>query len=204
MIIQKEFYLSKDVVDVARNLIGKHLFTKINGEISGGIITETEAYEGITDKASHAYQGKKTKRTEIMFREGGIAYIYICYGIHSLFNIVTNKSNIPHAILIRGIYPTHGLNLILNRMNKKSLSKNMINGPGKVTKALNINYSLSGIDLNKNNDKNHPSIWLENNNVEIPDSKISVSKRIGIDYAEEDALLPYRFFVEEKSIKIGH
>lgn len=128
MIIQKEFYLSENVVEIARNLIGKHLFTKINGEISGGIITETEAYEGITDKASHAYRGRKTKRTEIMFREGGIAYIYLCYGIHSLFNIVTNKMNIPHAILIRGIFPTHGLNLILNRMNKKSLSKNMITG----------------------------------------------------------------------------
>ncbi|MBI9037289.1 MAG: DNA-3-methyladenine glycosylase [Bacteroidales bacterium] len=200
MIIEKEFYLSEDVVEIARNLIGKHLFTKINGEISGGIITETEAYEGVTDKASHAYSGRKTKRTEIMFREGGIAYIYLCYGIHSLFNIVTNKANIPHAILIRGIYPTHGLDLILNRMNKKSLSKNMINGPGKVSKALNINYSLSGIDLKKNNDKNQPSIWLENN-MNIPASEISVSKRIGIDYAEEDALLPYRFFIEEKLIK---
>ena len=201
MIIQKEFYLSENVVEVARKLIGKHLFTKVNGEISGGIITETEAYEGINDKASHAYSGRKTKRTEIMFREGGIAYIYFCYGIHSLFNIVTNKANIPHAVLIRGIFPTHGLDLILNRMNKKSLSKNMINGPGKVSKALNINYSLSGIDLKKNNNKNQPSIWLENNNIEIPASGISVSKRIGIDYAEEDALLPYRFFVEEKLIK---
>ena len=200
MLIQKEFYLSENVVEIARNLIGKHLFTKINGEISGGIITETEAYEGITDKASHAYRGRKTKRTEIMFRKGGIAYIYLCYGIHSLFNIVTNKSNIPHAILIRGIYPTHGINLILNRMNKTSLSKNMINGPGKVTKALNINYSLSGIELKNNYAKNQPSIWLENNNIEIPTSEISVSKRIGIDYAEEDVLLPYRFFIEEKLI----
>ncbi len=201
MIIQKEFYLSENVVEIARNLIGKHLFTKINDEISGGIITETEAYEGITDKASHAYNGRKTKRTEIMFLEGGIAYIYLCYGIHSMFNIVTNKSNIPHAVLIRGIFPTHGIGFILNRMNKKSLSKNMINGPGKLTKALNINYSLSGIDLNININKNQPSIWLENNNIEIPVGKISVSKRIGIDYAEEDAVLPYRFFVDEDLIK---
>ena len=178
MIIQKEFYLSENVVEVARKLIGKYLFTKVNGEISGGIITETEAYEGITDKASHAYSGRKTKRTEIMFREGGIAYIYLCYGIHSLFNIVTNKANIPHAVLIRGIFPTHGLDLILNRMNKKSLSENMINGPGKVSKALNINYSLSGIDLKKNNNKNQQSIWLENKNIEIPASGISVSKRL--------------------------
>jgi len=108
MKIPPSFYLKDDVVKIASELLGKYLFTNFNGMLTGGIITETEAYAGITDKASHAYDDKRTKRTEIMYYKGGTAYVYLCYGIHSLFNIVTNAENIPHAVLIRGIFPTLG------------------------------------------------------------------------------------------------
>ena len=112
--LSKSFYRGNDVVKISKNLLGKILFTKIENKITAGIITETEAYEGATDKASHAYANKRTKRTEIMFQNGGVAYVYLCYGIHSLFNVVTNKNGIPHAVLIRGIKPIEGIETILS------------------------------------------------------------------------------------------
>jgi DNA-3-methyladenine glycosylase len=187
MKLKKNFYLGTDVVLLAKELIGKYLFTNSDGIITGGIITETEAYEGITDKASHAYNNKHTKRTEVMFKEGGIAYVYLCYGIHSLFNVVTNKVDIPHAILIRGIIPTYGIDTIKTRLNSNNIEKYKIDGPGKVTKALGIHYLNSGISLDGN------QIWLENNILNISENEIIACKRIGVDYAKEDALLPYRF-----------
>lgn len=187
MKIQPSFYLRDDVVKIARELIGKYIFTKINGELTGGIITETEAYAGITDKASHAYGNRRTKRTEIMYRRGGIAYVYLCYGVHSLFNIVTNFENVPHAVLIRGIFPTYGQKRILQRSKKKKLTVKVTDGPGKVSKALGIHFSDSGCDLF--GDK----IWLEDKEIKIDKNKIKITKRIGIDYAGDDAKLPYRF-----------
>ena len=103
MKIPLSFYQSDDVVFLARSLLGKSLLTFLDGKLTGGIITETEAYAGINDKASHAYGGRKTKRTEVMYREGGVCYVYLCYGIHYLFNVVTGKKDVPHAVLIRGI-----------------------------------------------------------------------------------------------------
>ena len=187
MKIGKLFYLRDDVVLIARELLGKYLFTNFDGKLTGGIITETEAYAGITDKASHAYNNTRTKRTEIMFREGGIAYIYLCYGIYSLFNIVTNIENIPHAVLIRSIYPTDGIEFIQERIKKKSVLTELTNGPGKVSKALGIHYSHSGVDLSEN------EIWLEDRGIKVEGKDIIVSLRIGVNYADEDALLPYRF-----------
>jgi DNA-3-methyladenine glycosylase len=109
MKLNKAFYLRENVVQIAKDLLGKCLCTNFDGVITSGIITETEAYEGITDKASHAYGNRLTQRTEIMYREGGIAYVYLCYGMYSLFNVVTNNRGIPHAVLIRGIHPLEGL-----------------------------------------------------------------------------------------------
>jgi len=183
------YYQSNEVVSLARDLLGKQLFTNIGGKITGGLITETEAYAGITDKASHAFGGRKTKRTEVMYKSGGRSYVYLCYGIHHLFNIVTAGKNIPHAVLVRGIYPTHGIEEILKRRNKTILTKDILNGPGKLSESLGITISHNDIELNGN------KIWIENAKLKISDSDILVTKRIGIDYAGEDADLPYRFLL---------
>lgn len=162
--------MNDDVVLLSKKLLGKYLFTKVNGVTRGGYIIETEAYKGPEDRASHAYNNRRTKRTEVMFQNGGICYIYLCYGIHYLLNVVTNKENTPHAILIRGIYME---------------DKGAILGPGNVTKALKINMSFNGESLQSDR------IWIEDrkkNNKEIVSSP-----RIGIDYAGEDAKLPWRF-----------
>ena len=187
VILSKSFYIRNDVVLIAQQLLGKYIFTNFEGKLCGGIITETEAYEGITDKASHAFGGRRTKRTETMFAEGGIAYMYLCYGIHSLFNIVTNVEGEPHAVLIRGIKPEFGVNYMLERAGKTRVDKSFANGPGKVSKILGIHYSYSGLSLSSD------KIWLEDHRLAVANKDIKISKRIGIDYAEEDALLPYRF-----------
>jgi len=186
--INKSFYLRDDVLQIAKELLGKYLFTNLNNEgITGGIIVETEAYAGITDRASHAFNDRRTLRTEIMYMEGGTAYVYLCYGIHSLFNIVTNKKEIPHAVLIRGIKPIDGMDIMLWRTGKKN--KHELNGigPGNVSKLLGIHFSQSGESLTGN------KIWLEDRDIKILSEKIMVGKRIGVDYAGKDALLPYRF-----------
>ena len=190
MILPKQFYIRNDVVQIARDLLGKYLFTLFDDKLTGGFITETEAYAGVIDKASHAYKNRRTNRTKVMYYEGGTAYIYLCYGIHSLFNIVTNNKNIPHAILIRGIQPTTGIETILKRTGKQQLIADLINGPGKVSKALGIHFSHSEIKLFGK------PIWLEDRGKIITDENIIVTKRIGVDYAKEDASLPYRFLIK--------
>lgn len=179
-----EFYLREDVVQISRDLLGKNLFTSINGVVTGGQIIETEAYRGPEDKASHAYKGRRTARTEVMFHKGGICYVYLCYGIHFLLNVVTNYENVPHAVLIRALKPTHGIDAMLMRRGKKTVNGTLTNGPGALAQALGIDASFNGVSfLGK-------SIWIE----EGPSpEKIESSPRIGIDYAEEDAALPWRF-----------
>lgn len=191
-IVSKRFFLDGDVVKIAKLLIGKRLFTLENGIVTGGTITETEAYAGINDKASHAFGGRRTKRTITMFEEGGIAYIYLCYGIHSLFNIVTNKKNIPDAVLIRGISPETGIDKMLKRTGKDRVDKAFANGPGKVAKALGLHYSFSGIPLNKK--QGNFKVWVEYP-VVSQHLNVKSGKRVGVDYAQEDAKLPYRFYL---------
>tara|TARA_B100000965_G_C19503330_1_gene718478 strand:- start:479 stop:1096 length:618 start_codon:yes stop_codon:yes gene_type:complete len=181
------YYLNPDVVELAKDLLGKVLCTNIEGIYSSGIICETEAYEGITDKASHAYGGRRTQRTETLYSKGGISYVYLCYGIHHLFNVVSNVQNIPHAVLIRGIVPLDGKEHILVRRKSKKFQKNSCIGPGKVSQALGITTQQNGLSLQ--DDK----IWLEDRNIIPSTNKIISSKRIGIDYAQEDADLLYRF-----------
>jgi DNA-3-methyladenine glycosylase len=193
-LITKDFYIRQDVVAIARELLGKLLLTQFEGKISCGIINETEAYEGIADRASHAWSGRRSERTEIMYRIGGTAYVYLCYGVHSLFNIVTNVEGIPHAILIRGIIPVDGVQHMLKRTGKKEILKNFSNGPGKVTKALGIHYSHTGFQLTEKPYRKFDSgIWLEDNGFPVNQEEIRVTPRIGVDYAGEDALRPYRF-----------
>ena len=182
-----DFYLRDDVVLIARELLGKILYTKFNGELCGGIITETEAYAGIRDRASHAYNGRRSERTEIMYCKGGTAYVYLCYGMHSLFNVVTNKKDVPDAVLIRGISPVTGIETMLKRTAKKIADKNFGVGPGKVSKVLGIHFSHTGTDLCGN------QIWLEDAGISALKNEIYTGTRIGVDYAGDDSLLPYRF-----------
>ena len=189
--ISSDFYLSSDVVQVGYELLGKRICSAIDGKYCSAIITETEAYAGIEDKASHAYGGKRTKRTEIMYAKGGVAYVYLCYGIHFLFNVVTNLSGIPHAVLVRGVRAESGKETMLNRRGITSLRSDSLNGPGKVSRALGITKAHNAVDLNGD------QIWLETTDIQIDAKNSMASKRIGIDYAEEDALLPYRFSIIE-------
>ena len=191
--IDKQFYTRDNVVQIARDLIGKYLFTNFDGGVTAGIIIETEAYEGVTDRASHAYGNRRTNRTEVMFAEGGLAYVYLCYGVHSLFNIVTNKIDTPHAVLIRGILPVEGLEIMKMRSGKDILQKGAGSGPGNVSKLLGIHYSQSGTDLVGS------EIWLEDKGIRLEEDIIAGS-RIGVQYAGEDALLPYRFRVQDVKI----
>jgi DNA-3-methyladenine glycosylase len=190
MKLPQSFYRRKDVVKIAKDLLGKVLYTKINGQVTAGIITETEAYAGITDRASHAYGGRRTKRTEIMYSSGGSAYVYLCYGIHHLFNVVTNRKNIPHAVLIRAIGPFIGTEVILKRRGKVKLNEKICSGPGTVSEGLGIKVSHAGTDLRGS------VIWIEDKGIKIQERKIIKNPRIGVDYAGADALLPYRFTIE--------
>ncbi|MGL4598285.1 MAG: DNA-3-methyladenine glycosylase [Bacteroidia bacterium] len=186
----KSFYLNRDVVEFSKNLLGKRLCTCIDGMTTTAIITETEAYTGINDKASHAYGGKITPRTEVMFREGAIAYVYLCYGIHHLFNIVLNNAGVPQVTLIRAVQPEKGIAEMLHRRQKATLDKKLCAGPGTVSKALGITTAHTGTSLLGE------SIWLEESGIQIYNEQIHIGPRIGVDYAGEDALLPYRFWVK--------
>jgi len=194
MKLSREFYLSENVVETARCLLGKVLTTNLNGGIAGGMITEAEAYAGINDRASHAFGNRITPRTEVMYEEGGIAYVYLCYGMHHLFNVVTNKRGVPHAVLIRGIMPVSGQQLIFSTTGKNSDDYRNFNGPAKVTRALGIHTRHTGYDLLGER------IWIEDHDLMIRDDDIIKGPRVGIDYAGADALLDYRFRIKEEAI----
>ena len=185
-----DFYQREDVLVISRELLGKVLCTNFYGKLTSGIIVETEAYAGVTDKASHAYGGRRTKRTETMYAKGGYAYVYLCYGIHHLFNIVTNKENIPHAVLIRAIQPRDGIEIMLQRRNKKKVNQSLTAGPGSLTRALGITVKNSGTLLMDN------LIWLEDQNINYTNQDILATPRVGVQYAGKDAQNPWRFQVE--------
>jgi DNA-3-methyladenine glycosylase len=185
-----DFFIRDDLLTISRELIGKYIFSRINEELTGGIITEVEAYEGVTDRASHAYGGRRTRRNEIMYAAGGVAYVYFCYGMHYMLNFVTNVKDVPHAILLRGIKPTEGLDIMKARRRKLIADKNFTKGPGTVTQALGINMIHNGVSLDSN------IIWLEDRGMKFPDNEIHTGKRIGVAYAGEDANLPYRFWID--------
>ena len=190
MKIPASYYLSNDVVAIARDLIGKYLFTRIGGLITGGYIVETEAYNGVIDKASHAYGNRQTLRTSTMFMQGGIAYVYLCYGIHEMLNVVTSVEGQPHAILIRAINPTIGLDVMQARRNMALIKPNITMGPGSVAMALGISRKLNGVSLQSD------TLWMEHRGLAFSDSEIAAVSRVGVDYAGDDALLPYRFYVK--------
>ncbi len=189
-ILPLSFYLRPDVVVIAQELLGKIIVSNQKGIITYGRIVETEAYNGITDKASHAYNGRRTRRNEMMYAPGGVAYIYLCYGIHHLLNVVTNKKNIPHAILIRAAEPLHGLGSMLQRTGKENAGYSLTSGPGNVSKALGVHMAQNGISLQSQ------ELYLADDGFSIPEQAIGSSPRIGVSYAGSDALLPYRFFLK--------
>ncbi|WP_421939604.1 DNA-3-methyladenine glycosylase [Pedobacter sp.] len=190
MKLDPAYYLNQDVLFLAKDLLGKVLFTKIDGEITAGIIVETEAYFGVQDKASHAYGGRRTNRTETMYSEGGISYVYLCYGMHHLFNIVSSVKDEPHAILIRAIEPLIGKEIIEFRRSMPSTKAAISAGPGSAAKALGIDRSFNAKHLHGE------EVWLEDHGIRYSDEEIVATPRVGIAYAQEHALLPWRFFVK--------
>ena len=182
-----DFYAQQNVTTIAKQLLGKVLITKADGQITGGMIVETEAYS-YKEKGCHAHNGM-TKRNEVMFEAGGIAYVYLCYGVHEMFNVVTNEKGKADAILVRALEPVVGIETMMGRMKTES-PRRITSGPGKLTKALGIDRSFNGKQLNGN------EIWIEDQNFKILSRDIVSAKRIGIDYAGKDALLPWRFFLK--------
>ena len=183
------FYLRKDVVKISKELLGKVLVTNWNNEYTSGRIVETEAYEGEKDKASHAFRGK-TPRTEVMFGEGGKAYVYLCYGIHQMFNIVTNVAGTPHAILIRAVEPIKGIDIMLDRTGKKKPDHTLTRGPGNVGKAFGFHTSQCGISLVSD------ELFIADDGFKVSKSMLVSAPRIGVDYAGEHAEWHYRFFIK--------
>lgn len=192
IIIPDEFYLSEDVVGLARDMIGKLLIKRNENDLMVSVITETEAYAGETDRASHAWNGRRTARTEVMYSTGGVCYVYLCYGMHHLLNIVTAPEGIPHAVLIRSILPLSGFDSVKKtKTGAKNLIKSGI-GPGRLTRLLGIDMKYNGQSL-----CGGEKIWIEDCGLNFKEF-IAVTKRIGIDYAGADAELPYRFVVESE------
>lgn len=187
--IPLSFYDRTDVILIAKELLGKIVVTQINGKRTSGRIVETEAYVAVVDKASHSFGGRRTPKNEHMYDGPGTAYIYICYGLHQMLNVVTNKKDIPDAILIRAVEPMEGIDIMLERRNKKALDPTLTRGPGNVGKALGVNTTMSGFSLR--DDK----VILYEDGYIPEESVIGVSPRIGVDGAGEDAHLPYRFYI---------
>jgi DNA-3-methyladenine glycosylase len=191
------FYNRADVVKIAKELVGKVLVTQFGDTITSGRIVETEAYAGHIDRASHAFGGRRTNRTEVMFQTGGTAYVYLCYGIHHLFNVVTNRKDIPHAVLIRAVDPIQGINIMLARTGKKSADYTLTKGPGNVSKALGINTGHTGQSLLEE------EIYIAEDDFAVNKKDIIATPRIGVDYAGDDAKLPYRFILKDNPYVSG-
>jgi len=189
VILAKSFYTRDDVLAISRDLLGKRLCTRINGGLAKAIITETEAYAGVDDRASHAFGGRRTARTEPMFAEGGVAYVYLCYGIHYLFNVVTNVEGTPDAVLIRAAIPAEGEKLMQRRRGKTKADRTLMAGPGSVSQALGITTCLTGASLQSDR------IWIEDGGVDPDSMTITTGTRVGVAYAGEDAARPYRFIL---------
>ena len=188
--LDNSFYARPDVVKIARELLGKVLVTEFDGKLTSGRIVEVEAYNGVVDRASHAYSGRRTRRTEVMYREGGTAYVYLIYAIHHLFNVVTNKQDIPHAVLVRGLEPLEGISTMLKRAGKVRLDHSLTRGPGNLSRAMGLATLHTGYSLYEG------EIYIGDDGYRPRKTEIIATPRIGVDYAGADAALPYRFYVK--------
>jgi len=193
--LSKNFYTRDDVVKISRALIGKVLVSTVGGIVTSAIITETEAYAGIRDRASHAYGDRRTARTEPMYAEGGTTYVYLCYGIHHLFNVVTGRAGAPNAVLVRAGAPLQGLDTMRERRGRSAPDSRLLSGPGSLAKALGITTALTGTSLIDG------AIRIENHGFRVAPSKIVTGPRVGVDYAGADARLPYRFRVDPADVR---
>lgn len=184
------FYTREDVVQISQDLLGKLLVTNFDGQRTSGIIVETEAYRGPDDRACHAYNNRRTKRTEVMFQTGGRAYVYLIYGLHHLFNVVTGQRDMPHAILVRGLEPVEGIDTMLKRRKFTTLKPQLTAGPGTLSKALGIRKEHTNFSLLGN------TIWIEDRGSQVPKENVLASPRVNVDYAGAAALLPWRFRIK--------
>ena len=191
------FYKRKDVVAIAKELVSKIVITKLEGVITSGRIVETEAYIALTDKASHSFGGRRTAKNEQMYAHPGTAYVYICYGMHQMFNIVTNEKDIPDAVLVRAIEPLEGIDIMLQRTGKPKLDFTLTKGPGNVGKALGIFKKHSGLHLLDD------EIYLADDGFKLKENEIGISKRIGVESAFPDSELPYRFYLRGNKFVSG-
>ncbi|MDX2002445.1 MAG: DNA-3-methyladenine glycosylase [Chitinophagales bacterium] len=183
------FFQREDIHQICKELLGKYLMTQVDSRLTGGIITEVEAYTS-EDRACHAFGGKRTDRTEIMFGAGGHAYVYLCYGIHHLFNIITHQAGSASGILVRSIEPMVGIDAMLERRQMDKPALRLTTGPGSMTQALGIDRQHYGQPLDGN------VIWIEDRGITIPEEQIIAGPRVGVDYAGEDALLPWRYRIK--------
>ncbi|MEP7320830.1 MAG: DNA-3-methyladenine glycosylase [Saprospiraceae bacterium] len=189
--LTSSFYQSTAVVDICRQLIGKVLVSHIDGLLTSGIIVEAEAYRAPEDRASHAYGNRRTRRTEVMFSKGGVAYIYICYGIHHLFNVVTGPKDLAHAILIRALEPIDGIDIMLERRKMKKMDFKITRGPGALSVALGFRSTMSGQSLFSDTS----SFYIEDRKINYPDDVIAMGPRIGVESSGESAAWPWRYYV---------
>lgn len=184
------FYERNNVLQIAKELLGKILVTNWKGIETSGRIVECEAYNGVTDRASHAFGGRRTARNEVMYAKAGTAYVYYCYGIHHLFNVVTNKKDIPHAILIRALDPLIGIPEMMKRRGKKELDHALTKGPGSLSVALGITVFNNGFSLRSE------KLFIAEDGFVLSENSIGISPRIGVEGSGEAALYPYRFYIK--------
>lgn len=190
--LPRKFYLREDTVAVARDLLGKLLVVRDeSGRRVSGMIVETEAYLGITDRAAHSYAGRRTARNEVMYARGGTVYVFFVYGMYHQFNVVTGPPDHPHAVLIRAIEPVEGIETMRERRGATN-DRNLTSGPGKLCIALGIDRSQNGEDLRGTR------VWLEDGPA-FNARDIASGPRIGIEYARDDAANPWRFWAKGNS-----
>ncbi len=186
--MSSEFYLRDDTIAIAKDLLGKLIVVPdTKGRRVSGMIVETEAYLGVTDRGSHSYAGRRTPRNEVMYANGGRSYVFFVYGMYNQFNVVTGAVGTPHAILIRAVEPVEAIEIMRERRGEMK-DRNLTSGPGKLCIALAIDRGLNGESLRGKR------IWLEDHN-SFTNDEIAIGKRIGIEYAGEDAEKPWRFWV---------
>jgi len=192
MKLQKQFYTREDTLTIAKELLGKYVYTNFDHVLTGGMIVETEAYIGPHDAGSHAFNGRRTPKNETMYAEGGVTYMYICYGIHDMLNIVTGSSGSSHAILIRAIEPIDGIEMMQLRRGNVPL-KRLATGPGALAKALGLRKHHDAYNLNSD------EIWIEDKGVIIPEEKIKATGRVGLGCKDPYLTIPWRFLIDGNS-----
>jgi DNA-3-methyladenine glycosylase len=186
------YYASTDVNHLAKDLLGKFLCTRIDGVYCSGKIVETEAYRGPDDRAAHSFNNRRTPRNEVMYRQGGVAYIYVCYGMHHLMNVVTAPEDLAHALLIRALEPADGVEIMAVRRHMEKTDYRLTKGPGALSVAMGLTSELSGVSLTEASSP----VWLEDRGIQLKDEEICISKRIGVEGAGEAAHWPWRYFVK--------